>query len=113
MNINRKIQILDSINYYVIKNKILDTIKSCGTDVKDYHSLTQLHHAYDWGLNVIKNLESSLGFYRRKLRLSFSELDYLYKKLRTLRDHIFTIYQDTREGIYSVLRANGKREYGD
>lgn len=113
MNINRKIQILDSINYYVIKNKILDTIKSCGTDVKDYKSLTQLHHAYDWGLNVIKNLESFIGFYRRKLRLSFSELDYLYKKLRTLRDHIFTIYQDTRDGIYNVLRAKGEREDGD
>lgn len=112
MNINRKIQILDGINYNIIKNKIFNTIKSCGNDVKDYHSLTQLHHAYDWGITIVKNLENSLGFYRRKLRLSFSELDYLHKKLRTLRDNIFTIYQDTRDGIYTTLKEKEKREYG-
>ena len=94
-----------------MKNKIFNTIKSCGNDVKDYHSLTQLHHAYDWGINIVKNLENSLVFYRRKLRLSFSELDYLHKKLRILRDNIFTMYQDTRDGIYTTLKEKEKREY--
>lgn len=112
MNINRKIQILDGINYNIIKNKIFNTIKSCGNDVKDYHSLTQLHHAYNWGIDIVENLENYLWFYRRKLRLSFSELDYLHKKLRTLSDNIFTLYNDTRDGIYSKLKEKKKREYG-
>lgn len=113
MNINRKIQILYGINYYNIKNKILNTIKSCGTHVKDYNSLTRLHHAYNWGVDVIENLIISLeSYYRRKLRLSRSELGYLYQKLRTLSDNIFSLYEDTRDGIYTTLKEKEKREYG-